>query len=64
MKQTKPILLVMLMLLTACEKTGSDSLCTLDKAIYISKDDKLTGDTARQILHHNTLGKQLCGWGK
>jgi hypothetical protein len=30
--------------------------------IYVSKADKLTDDTAKQILAHDMYGAKLCNW--
>lgn len=38
------------------------SFCTVGRAIYISEEDKLSDETARQILYHDELGERLCGW--
>jgi hypothetical protein len=36
--------------------------CATALPIYISKDDKISDDTARQILKHNLTGRKLCNW--
>lgn len=60
------VLLIVLVgiLLSACETVGrvTDSLCVVSDPIYISNDDILTEQTARQILTHNEVGAELCGW--
>lgn len=38
--------------------------CATAKAVYISKADTISDETARQILEHNLTGQKLCGWGK
>jgi hypothetical protein len=61
-KALKTILLgsLMAMLLSGCGMSGSaDSAFS---PIYIHKDDYLTDGTARQILGHNELGKNILGW--
>ncbi len=57
-------LLLMAMQLNACAMTGrvTDSFCAIGRPIYVSKQDVLTDGTARQILDHNEVGKDLCGW--
>jgi len=30
--------------------------------VYLSKDDVLTDDTARQIYKNNEIGKEVCDW--
>jgi hypothetical protein len=32
------------------------------EAIHPSSQDRLTSDTARQILTHNRRGAERCGW--
>lgn len=45
--------------LCACsDKTGNVAF----SPIYIHADDSLTDGTARQILQHNELGKELHVW--
>jgi hypothetical protein len=36
--------------------------CAPWKPIYVSKADKLTDGTARQIKDHDETGERLCGW--
>jgi len=39
-----------------------DTGCDWTKAIYVSKKDVLTDDTAKQIIAHNEAGAARCGW--
>ena len=53
------------LLMTGCATNGPeikivDNYCKMADAIYISKDDTLTPDTARQILFHNELWQRFC----
>lgn len=55
------------LLLTGCETTGpvvvTDTGCDWAKPILIHKTlDRLTQDTALQILAHNETGAIRCGW--
>ncbi len=55
--------LAMALLLASCQTPSLDnSFCKLARPIYMSRKDSVTGDTARQILAHDDLGQQLCGW--
>ena len=38
------------------------SFCAVSGPIMIGRDDVLTDQTARLILNHNLVGRQLCGW--
>lgn len=61
--KTRFAALPILTLLMSCETSGPgiDS-CAWTAPIYISREDVLTGETARQILAHNETGRRLCGW--
>jgi hypothetical protein len=53
--------------LTACLQTGSAgtkgaTFCQAAKVIYWSSKDTRT--TQDQATEHNSVGKELCGWGK
>lgn len=53
------------LLLTACAATGPeieviDAGCLWAAPIYVSHDDVLTDDTARQILAHNETWARRC----
>lgn len=59
--------LMMALLLTGCatgfrgtEPVVVDTFCVKSKLILVSKNDKLTDGTARQILAHNLLVDQSC----
>jgi hypothetical protein len=62
-----PVCLTM-MLLASCATTGPgktefvtvDSACEWVKPIYIADADKLTPETARQLLSHNRAWKAAC----
>ena len=58
------LVLPMIALISGCAMLGqeTDLGCTWSKPIYISRDDHLTIDTARQILAHNEIGAERCGW--
>lgn len=55
--------LTLLPLLTSCGGTGpvAGSGCGWVRPIYVSADDRLTDDTARQILAHDKAVKAVCG---
>ena len=54
-----------LTLLGACATNGPvTDPCGPWRAIYVSKADVLTEDTARALLTHNRTGRELCGWGR
>lgn len=36
--------------------------CETWRPIVIRSDDRVSDDTARQILAHNLTGRRLCGW--
>jgi hypothetical protein len=55
-------LIVSLILLSACAKTGPVSECLAWRPILIHAQDALTTETARAILAHNLTGRRLCGW--
>lgn len=57
--KTTFLALGMALLLSACGQSGN---VTAFSPIYIHADDSLTDGTARQILQHNELGKQLHIW--
>ena len=64
MSKIKWLLILMIPLLTSCEKGGLDSFCTLAKPIYLDKADKLTPPTQREILSHDETGHSYCGWDR
>lgn len=56
-------LLAIPILLVGCETAGpATDPCGPWRPIRISKDDTLTGHTARQVLAHNETGARLCHW--
>lgn len=55
------MLIATLILLGGCVVNGSGSLCD-DAPIFVAPDDRLTSETARQVLRHNERGRALCGW--
>ena len=58
------LLLAILTLLAACAGNGpAHDVCAPWRAIYVGKDDVLTGETARALLSHNRTGRDLCRWG-
>lgn len=63
MPRTGLIALAMMLLLSSCAPNlPANDFCQLAHAIYINKDDKISPDTARQILMHDVNGEYLCGW--
>lgn len=40
----------------------SADFCVNAKPILVSKRDKFTPGTAKQIINHNETGHRLCGW--
>ena len=44
------------------ELVAEPSFCAVSGPILIGRDDDLTDQTARLILNHNLVGRQLCGW--
>ena len=63
MKRTIALLAIPI-LLGACDPDGVQATdpCGPWRPIRISKDDTLTGNTARQVLAHNETGARLCHW--
>lgn len=70
MSKTLLLLLPLAVLLQSCATTGAgteppvivDNGCKWARPIYVSKADRLTDQTADQILAHNMTGQRLCGW--
>lgn len=58
------VMLALLRLLASCATTGLETktACEVFQPIYVSKNDRLTDDSAKEILRHNLLGAKLCGW--
>lgn len=54
---------LVLLLLTGCWTSGpvTDGACGWVKPVYISRNDVLTDETARQILVHNETWEATCG---
>lgn len=54
------------LLLTGCVIKPQKGLlfCETASPIYLSKEDKLTQESKRQILAHDIVGERVCGWGK
>lgn len=44
------------------ELVAEPSFCAVSGPILIGRDDAMTDQTARLILNHNLVGRQLCGW--
>nr|DAV65788.1 MAG TPA: hypothetical protein [Caudoviricetes sp.] len=38
--------------------------CEIANPIYLSKEDKLTQESKRQVLAHDIVGERICGWGQ
>lgn len=54
---------LLLLSATGCAHGGNvTDGCLGWQPIYVSRDDDLTDETARQILAHNEVGEQRCGW--
>lgn len=53
-------------LLTGCEIKPQRGVlfCEIANPIYLSKEDKLTHESKRQVLTHNLIGERICGWGE
>lgn len=53
-------------LLTGCEIKPQRGVlfCEVANPIYLSKDDKLTQESKRQVLAHDIVGERICGWGQ
>lgn len=66
MQQLPKIALILMPLLSGCYGTNGpdNSFCGVAKPIYMSKQDRVSGDTARQILMHDDVGRALCGWDR
>lgn len=60
------ILCLVVLLSASCvnDGAGTNSFCLASQPILISKQDVLTGETARQILQYNMTGAEFCGWGR
>lgn len=54
------------LLLTGCVIKPQQGLlfCETASPIYLSKEDKLTQESKRQILAHDIIGERVCGWGQ
>lgn len=54
------------LLLTGCVIKSQQGLlfCETASPIYLSKEDKLTQESKRQILAHDIVGERVCGWGQ
>lgn len=52
-----------MLLASACSTSGpvTEGACAWVKPIYVSRDDVLTDETARQILTHNETWQVNCG---
>lgn len=60
---TKPIIMIIaLMVLAGCSTAPSGHFCLMAAPIRPSVLDEMTDGTKRQILSHNTLGRELCRW--
>ena len=64
MNRTKFLLCLILTSLTACENGPSPQIdyCSQFRAIYLNNEDHLTPETGREILQHDMIGHDLCGW--
>lgn len=61
LKKIAPFLM-MIPLLGCQSGQENDSFCQIAKPIYLDKQDKISGDTARQILIYDDQGAIRCGW--
>ena len=60
----KYLVLIAPLLLGACatvQPTVVDTSCSWVNPIFVSKQDKLTDKTAREILSHDDKWQQICG---
>ena len=47
----------------ASPEPGAETFCQIAEPILIDAiNDKLTPETARNILEHNKIGRKLCKW--
>ena len=59
------VLLTSSFVMSGCARTelvAEPSFCAVSGPIMIGRGDVLTDQTARLILNHNLVGRQLCGW--
>ena len=59
------VLLISSSVMSGCARTelvAEPSFCAVSGPIMIGREDVLTDQTARLILNHNLVGRQLCGW--
>jgi len=56
------VALIVLLMMSCAENTAGNSFCQIAQPILISEQDVLTTETARQILAHDEIGDELCGW--
>lgn len=57
------VLLGILTLASGCAMIGAGSFCRVAEPILVDGADVFTRETAEQILAHNLVGRELCGWG-
>jgi len=58
----KLTVLILVLFISACSAVGQKNSCDIFAPVYLSKDDVLADDTARQIYKNNEIGKEVCGW--
>lgn len=56
------MLCLMLPLMTSCADGANNSFCYIAHPIYLDKKDVVTPATGREILKHDLVGENLCGW--
>lgn len=54
------LIILMIIVISACTRNGSSEYCAITKPIYFQKDDKLTEKTGKAIIAHNETWKKLC----
>jgi hypothetical protein len=55
--------LPILILLSACSGGSVTEFCAVARPILPGREDRLTAETARQIVAHNETGESRCRWG-
>lgn len=66
MSKARMMLYLTMLPLSACGTIGpeNNSFCQLASPIYLSTQDSVKGETAREILIYDDKGAELCGWVK
>lgn len=58
------VLMLLVILLSGCVGGNARGLdvCAPWKPLYVTAEDRITPETAREIVAHNEVGERLCGW--